>query len=264
MKPRALWLLGSFLAVAGYPAAAQLSDGSTICLVEPMPELPRGGGLAAIVAAIERRVVYPPPALRAGAEGHVFLRFAVTPAGYVRDVSIIQAFRRDCGFAAARAVRQLPRFRPRRQSLGEVKYIVPVSFKIAAAKHPIPRPRRKKALSSRSAAAPAHELKFSCYFEAQPELLVGGGGRAVVAAVQQRLVYPPHTDATCLAGRAFVKFTITPAGEVRQVVVVRGLWPSFDSAAVHAVRQLPCFKPMPRAMFYVVPVTYGSRVSGAQ
>lgn len=264
MKPWALWILGSLLIGASYPATAQLGDDKTVCLVEPMPELPGGGGVAAIAAAVGRRVVYPPSALRTGAEGRVCVRFAVTPAGYVRNVSIINAFRRDCGLAAVHAVQQLPRFRPRRQSLGEVTYTVPFSFHIETDKSPKPQLIHKKVplscpASRRSSAVPANSPMLICHFEPQPQLLTGGGAQAIADAVHQRLVYPPHTGLVCLTGRTFVKFTITPAGEVKQAIVVKGLWPPFDSAAVNAIRQLPCFKPRaPKAgdVGYTIPVTY--------
>jgi TonB family protein len=257
MKLWALWLLSSLLIGAGHPAGAQLPDGRTVCLIEPMPELPGGGGVAAIAAAVGRRVVYPPSALRAGAEGRVFVRFAVTPAGYVRNVAIVKAFRRDCGLAAVRAVRRLPRFQPRRQSLGWVNFSLPLSFHIKANQPPKHRPRRKRVSRHQLPHRPTTNPKLVCYFEPQPELLTGGGAQDIVAAVRQRLVYPPEAHMMCLTGRTFVRFTITPAGEVRQVVVVKGLWPPFNSAAVQAVRQLPCFKPMPQAMPCIVPVVYG-------
>lgn len=263
MRLQALWLLGSLLlSSAGYPVAAQLRNGGTVCLVEPVPELPGGGGPAAIAAAVGRRVVYPPPALRAGAEGRVVVRFGVSAAGYVRHVEVVSAFRRDCGLAAVRAVRQLPRFRRRRRALGDVSFSLPLSFCIDADQAPPPRPVHKRAVSPRPvprrpAAAPSDKSMLVCYFEPMPELLPGSGTQNIVAAVRQRLVYPPHAGLVCLTGRAFVKFTITPAGEVAHVAVVKGLWPPFDSAAVQAVRQLPCFKPMAQPMSCTVPVAYG-------
>jgi TonB family protein len=262
MRLQTLGLLGSLLGGASYPATAQLRNGSTVCLVEPVPELLGGGGTAAIVAAVGRRVVYPPPALRAGAEGRVVVRFSVSPAGYVRKVEVISAFRRDCGLAAVRAVRQLPRFRPRWRALEDVSFSLPLSFCIDTDQAPQPRPVRKRAFSPclvprHPAAAPADKSRLVCYFEPMPELLPVSGTQTIVAAVRQRLVYPPHAGLVCLTGRTYVKFTITAAGQVGHVEVVKGLWPPFDSAAVQAVRQLPCFRPMAQPMSCTVPVAYG-------
>ncbi|WP_325134393.1 TonB family protein [Hymenobacter sp.] len=57
--------------------------------------------------------------------------------------------------------------------------------------------------------------------------------------------FPAECLRAQMEGRVFVAFTITPAGEARQVAVVKGLYEPFDAAAVQAVRQLPCFRPRP-------------------
>lgn len=91
-----------------------------------------------------------------------------------------------------------------------------------------------------------------------PQLLAGGGARAIVAAIHQRLVYPPEARMACVTGRVFIAFDITPLGSVQRVKVVKPLWAPFDSAAVQAVRQLR-FQPRPHRggeMHYVVPISY--------
>ena len=60
--PAAVFLTGVLLA---QPAAAQSgSEDKVYTYVEQMPQLPGGGGNAAIVAAIQERLVYPEQALR--------------------------------------------------------------------------------------------------------------------------------------------------------------------------------------------------------
>jgi protein TonB len=91
-----------------------------------------------------------------------------------------------------------------------------------------------------------------------PALLDGGGPREIVAFIHQRLVYPPEARMTCVTGRVFIAFDITPAGSVQRVKVVKPLWAPFDSAAVKAVRQLR-FKPRQQQeadVHYVVPIAY--------
>ena len=91
-----------------------------------------------------------------------------------------------------------------------------------------------------------------------PELLGGGGPRAIVTAIHQRLVYPPEARMACITGRVFVAFDITPPGGVQGVKVVKQLWAPFDLAAVRAVRQLR-FRPRPPQageVHYVVPINY--------
>jgi protein TonB len=108
-----------------------------------MPELPGGGGMPAIVAAIQRRLAYPPQALRAQASGRVFVSFTVAPGGQVQEVFVVKAFRRDCGLAVVRAVRQLPHFKPRLARYGNVRYVAPITFRIEGSR-PIGAPSRRE------------------------------------------------------------------------------------------------------------------------
>lgn len=91
-----------------------------------------------------------------------------------------------------------------------------------------------------------------------PEILGGGGPREIVAAIHQRLVYPPEARMACITGRVFIAFDIAPSGGVQRVKVVKPLWAPFDSAAVQVVRQLR-FRPRPpqaEEVHYVVPINY--------
>jgi TonB family protein len=108
------------------------------------------------------------------------------------------------------------------------------------------------------AQAPADTTRFVCILpvEPMPELVSGGGNKGIIKAIRRRFIYPPEGRMMCVEGRLFIAFTITPAGEVKQAQVVKSLGAPFDSAAVQAVRQLPCFKPrLPRHgdIRYVVP-----------
>ncbi len=135
MKALTYWLLSGGLSLA-YPAAAQADSTRIICLVEPALELRSGGGNQGIITAIQRRLIYPPQALRAGAEGRVFISFTVTPTGRVQRITVLKAFRQDCALAAVAAVRQLPLFKPRREEWGAVGFTVPITFKLARHRSP--------------------------------------------------------------------------------------------------------------------------------
>lgn len=142
MKNSAYWLLCSTLFSRAVLAQAQ----TTYCPVELMPELLTVGGGAAIVAAIQRQLIYPAAAIRARAAGRVFISFTVTSKGLITvtskgliaDAHVIKGFRPDCDAAALRAVRLLPRFRPGRQ-LGKpvaCGYTVPVTFSLSPKPQP--------------------------------------------------------------------------------------------------------------------------------
>lgn len=100
--------------------------------VEQMPELPGGGGLPAIVAAIQKSVKYPARAISAGVEGKVYVSFVVNAKGEVVDVKVIKGLGAGLDEETIRAINLLPRFIPGKQNGREVSvsYSVPITFKI--------------------------------------------------------------------------------------------------------------------------------------
>lgn len=100
--------------------------------VEHMPELPTGGGTAAIVGAIQRAVHYPSLALRNGVEGKVFVSFTVDAKGEVTDVRIVKGLGSGLDEETVRAIKTLPRFIPGKQNGNDVSvsFTVPVTYKI--------------------------------------------------------------------------------------------------------------------------------------
>lgn len=135
-------LLAATLLVSGaLPGAAQTSsksDGKVYTYVEKMPQLLDGGGMIGIITAIQQRIQYPPEALRAQAQGRVFVKFTVGPDGQVRQVTIVKGLRPDCDSAVVQAVRQLPSFEPGIQD-GKpvaVSFTAPVNFAITGPRPP--------------------------------------------------------------------------------------------------------------------------------
>ncbi len=100
--------------------------------VEQMPQLPGGGGTAAIVAAIQKAARYPAPALSNQIEGRIFVSFVVNPQGEVSEVKVVQGLGYGLDEETVRAVKSLPRFIPGKQNgrAVSVAFTVPVSFKI--------------------------------------------------------------------------------------------------------------------------------------
>ena len=107
-------------------------DKSIYVSVEQMPELPGGGGVAAIVAAIQKAARYPSRAMGAGVEGRVYVSFVVNAQGDVVDVKIVKGLGSGLDEETVRAIKTLPRFIPGKQNGREVSvsYSVPVTFKI--------------------------------------------------------------------------------------------------------------------------------------
>lgn len=100
--------------------------------VEQMPELPGGGGLAAIVNAIQKAVRYPRMAQANGVEGKVFASFTVNAQGDVSDVKIVKGIE-GLNDETIRAIKAgLPKFIPGKQNgrAVSVSFTVPVTYKI--------------------------------------------------------------------------------------------------------------------------------------
>jgi protein TonB len=94
-----------------------------------------------------------------------------------------------------------------------------------------------------------------------PELPGGGGSEAIVAAIQQRIVYPPEALSMQIDGRVYVSFTVNASGHIENIVILKGILPACDAAVVKAVQQLPRFiagrqAGRPVAVLYTVPVSF--------
>lgn len=89
---------------------------------------------------------------------------------------------------------------------------------------------------------PAQDEHVYTYVDEPPRLTtsspVGWRDPALGNAIAQRLAYSGTTP-----GVVFVRFTVTKAGTVRDIRIVKGLTASADSAVVAAVRRLPRLEP---------------------
>lgn len=94
-------------------------------IVETMPELI--GGLA----AIQKKINYPPIAKKAGVEGRVIVQFVVNEAGNVVDPVVVRGIGAGCDEEAIRAVSEA-KFTPGKQrgKPVKVKMSLPITFKL--------------------------------------------------------------------------------------------------------------------------------------
>lgn len=110
-------------------------DGQLIEPYVPFQQNPAfPGGAAALTAAIQQNLVYPPDAVRSAAEGQVLVSFVVTARGDVTEVLVKQPNNPLLDAAAVAAVRRLPPFEPGRLD-GErmpIAMLVPITFKASA------------------------------------------------------------------------------------------------------------------------------------
>jgi protein TonB len=100
--------------------------------VEQMPEMLTGGGLAGIVAAIQKAVRYPGIDLRNGVEGRVHASFIVNPQGEITEIKIVRGLSPTLDAETIRAIGTLPRLKPGKQNgqAVNVAFNVPITYKI--------------------------------------------------------------------------------------------------------------------------------------
>jgi TonB family protein len=99
--------------------------------VEQMPQLPGGGGQAAIVKTIRQNVEYPKSMTHGNTpKGSVLAQFLVNDKGEVRETKIVKGLNPALDNAVLASIQQLPRFEPGRQN-GKpvpVSFTVPITF----------------------------------------------------------------------------------------------------------------------------------------
>jgi TonB family protein len=116
---------------AGEPGSGPATVGGqkVYSYVDQMPQLPGGGGTAAIVQAIQQKIVYPTDKKL---EGRVFVKFEVAATGMVQYAEIMKGIAPSYDAAVLAAVQQLPRFEPGQQG-GQavaVSFTVPIQFRL--------------------------------------------------------------------------------------------------------------------------------------
>lgn len=101
------------------------NDKDYFVVVDNMPVLQGGLG------ELQRNVIYPPAAWRAGIEGRVTVQFIVNERGYVVCPQVIRGISDECDLAAVNAV-STARFTPgmQRGRPVPVQYSLPIVFRI--------------------------------------------------------------------------------------------------------------------------------------
>ena len=97
-------------------------------VVEEDPEFP--GGMKAMLAFIEKNLVYPEEAKAAGIEGKVYVSFTVEKDGSISNVKILRDIGYGCGDEVVRIVKLMPKWNPGKQRgvPVRVRYNLPVQF----------------------------------------------------------------------------------------------------------------------------------------
>jgi protein TonB len=87
-----------------------------------------------------------------------------------------------------------------------------------------------------------------------------GGKQAVVEAIAKRFNYPRDAQKARIQGRLLLSFEVTEQGDIENIQVTTGLYPSIDKEAIRAINQLAKFSPAledgrPIKIRYTVPLS---------
>jgi protein TonB len=95
-----------------------------------MPEF--AGGTEALMRYLRNHLRYPSEALRAQAEGRVYVSFVVQADGTIADISVPKGLGFGLDEEAQRVVRQMPAWTPGQQAhhAVAVRFTLPITFRI--------------------------------------------------------------------------------------------------------------------------------------
>jgi len=115
---------------AGIGSATAPAVTGPYVVVEKMPEF--AGGTEALMRYLRNHLRYPSEALRAQAEGRVYVSFVVQADGTIADISVLKGLGYGLDEEAQRVVRQMPAWTPGQQShhAVPVRFTLPITFRI--------------------------------------------------------------------------------------------------------------------------------------
>ncbi|RIV24916.1 energy transducer TonB [Fibrisoma montanum] len=119
---------GNVLTVVEKAVEAEVKSEEPFISVEQQPQFP--GGLESLRSFLEKNLRYPAPASRSGISGRVVVSFVVNTDGRLTDVQVLKGIGFGCDEEALRVVKQMPPWKPGRQSgrMVPVKFNLPIAF----------------------------------------------------------------------------------------------------------------------------------------
>ena len=116
--------------IVNEPVKPKEEENKVFDVVEQMPSFP--GGMAALMAYLQKNIKYPPVAEENGIQGRVVCSFVVERDGSVTDIKVAKSVDPSLDKEAVRVVGAMPRWIPGKQN-GQsvrVKYTLPVTFRL--------------------------------------------------------------------------------------------------------------------------------------
>ena len=106
---------------------------------------------------------------------------------------------------------------------------------------------------------PANKDEVLMVVEKMPEFPVGENALRLFIAIN--VEYPIGAQEKEIQGTVYIRFVVTKTGEIGEVVIMRGVDPLLDNAAIKVVKTLPKFSPGYQKgkavnVWYTVPITF--------
>jgi TonB family protein len=91
-----------------------------------------------------------------------------------------------------------------------------------------------------------------------------GGGKALVAYIQENVVYPKEAIANGIEGKVYIQFLVRKTGKIDNIKILRGLLGGCNEEAIRLVRAMPQWMPAtnngrPVDVYYTLPITFSAR-----
>lgn len=114
------------------PPKMDVEETEKIFVIVEQTAAPRDG-MAAFYKYVSENIKYPPPALRMGIEGRVFVQFVVNKDGSLSDFDVVKGVGSGCDEEAIRIIKNSPPWSPGKQRGKPVRQrmVLPIFFQLA-------------------------------------------------------------------------------------------------------------------------------------
>lgn len=236
---------------------SRFSEGKYYTVVEKMPRFP--GGDAELLQFLAQNIRYPKEAEEKQLGGRVICSFIVDKEGKIYDVKVIRGVHPSLDAEAIRVVHAMPRWTPG-ENEGKpvaVQYTVPISFSLSAD----PQPEDKLVVALDNEHFTDEDPANPVYRVAEHMPRYPGGDEALLTFIARNIKYPRDAQKTGKQGRVICIFIVEKDGQVSNVKILRGIYPSLDEEAIRVIKSFPRWTPgtvkgSPVRVTFTVPITF--------
>jgi len=211
----------------------------TIIKVDKGPKF--AGGREKLEEFIEKNIRYPENInTELLANTSVYLKFAITEGGAVKDISVLKGLTPELDAEAVRVISSLPKMKPGQKDGKAVTMVVSYKFKF-------------KEIS----------LKQT-YVDVLPTF--PGGEDAMERYLRFNLKYPKEDQENKQEGKVKVRFLVDKTGKLKNIEVVSGISKSLDAEAVRVISKMPAWNPgtqngKPVPVYFTIPIIFKMKES---